>query len=73
MRERKGDLVVDELFEYENLGVVKNPVSSFASNIDDNIEKARKKAGMIFSSDFNRRKRNQVLEASMSTLPAFWH
>ena len=36
--------VADELFEYKNLGVLKNYVSSFASNVDDNIEKARKKA-----------------------------
>ena len=32
----------------------------FASNMDDNIEKARKKAGMIFSFDFNRRKTNPL-------------
>ena len=54
MREREwmlGEFVVDELFEYKNLGVLKNFVSSFASNLDDNIEKARKKAGMIFSSN----------------------
>ena len=36
-------------------------VSSFASNVDDNIEKARKKAGMIFSSDFKRRKTNPLI------------
>ena len=47
MREHEwmlGEFVVDELFEYKNLGVLKNYVSSFASNADDNIEKARKKA-----------------------------
>ena len=44
-----GDSVVDELFEYKNLGVLKNYISSFASNVDDDTEKARKKAGMIFS------------------------
>ena len=27
---------------------IKNYVNSFASNVEDNIEKARKKAGMIF-------------------------
>ena len=51
MREREwmlGESVVDDLFEYKNLGVLKNYVSSFASNVGDNIEKARKKAGMIF-------------------------
>ena len=35
-----GESVVDELFEYKYLGVLKNYVSSFASNVDDNIEKA---------------------------------
>ena len=42
-REREwmlGEFVVDKLFEYKNLGVLKNNVSSFASNADDNIEKA---------------------------------
>ena len=38
-----GDAVVDELYEYNNLGVLKNYVSSFASNVDDNIKKARKR------------------------------
>ena len=64
MREREwmlGEFVVDELFEYKNLGVLKIYVSSFASNVDDNIEKARNKAGRIFSSDFNRRKTNPLI------------
>ena len=56
-----GEFVVDELLDYKNLGVLKNYVSSFASNVDDNIEKARKKAGMIFSSDFSRRKTNPLI------------
>ena len=43
-----GEFVVDELFEYKNLGVLKNYVSSFASNVDNNTEKARKKACMFF-------------------------
>ena len=54
MREREwmlGEFVVDKLFKYKNLGVLKNYVSSFASNVDDNIEKARKDTGMIFTSD----------------------
>ena len=34
---------------------------SFASNVEDNIEKVRKKAGMIFSSDFNRCKTNPLI------------
>ena len=44
-----GDDNVDELYEYKNLGILKNYVGSFSSNIDDNIEKTQKKAGMIFS------------------------
>ena len=56
-----GEFVVDELFEYKNLGVLKNYVSFFASNVHDNIEKARKKAGMNFSSDFGRSKTNPLI------------
>ena len=40
---------------------IKNYVNSFASNVEDNIEKAHKKAGMIFSSDFNRRKTKPLI------------
>ena len=36
-------------------------MNSFASSVEDNIEKAHKKAGMIFSSDFNRRKTNPLI------------
>ena len=56
-----GEFVADELFEYKNLRVLKNYVSSFASNVDDKIEKTRKKAGMIFSSDFNCRETNPLI------------
>ena len=58
MKEREwmlGDAIVNELHEYKNL------VVSFASNVEDNIEKACKKAGMILSSDFNRRKTNPLI------------
>ena len=40
---------VTELYEYKNLGVVKNCIGSFSTNADDNINKTRKKAGMLFS------------------------
>ena len=50
-----------ELYEYKNLGVLKNYAGSFTSNILDNIEKTRKKAGMIFSSDFDRRKTKPLI------------
>ena len=43
-----GNSVVGELFEYKSVRVLKNYVSSFASNVDDNVEKTRKKAAMIF-------------------------
>ena len=64
MKEREwmlGDAIVNELYEYKNLGVLKNYVNSLASNVEDNIEKARKKAGMIFFSDFNRRKTKPLI------------
>ena len=47
---------VAELYEYKNLGVVKNYIESFSTNSDDNIDKTRKKLGMLFSSNFDRRK-----------------
>ena len=52
MNEREWKLGNDnanEVCEYKNLGVLKNYVGSFCSNVTDNIEKTRKKAGMIFS------------------------
>ena len=55
------DTKVDELYEYKNLGVLKNNAGSFTSNVLDNIEKTRKKAGMIFSSDFDRRKTKPLI------------
>ena len=64
MKEREwtlGDTKVDELYEYKNLSVLKNYAGSFTSNILDNIEKTRKKAGMIFSSDFDRRKTKPLI------------
>ena len=51
MKEREwmlGDAIVNVLYEYKNLGVLKNYVNSFTSNVEDNVEKARKKVGMIF-------------------------
>ena len=64
MKEREwtlSDIKVDELYEYKNLGVLKNYAGSFTSNILDNIEETRKKAGMIFSSDFDRRKTKPLI------------
>ena len=45
-----GGDTVDELYEYKNLGVMKNYIGSFPSNVDDNIEKTHNKAGVTFSS-----------------------
>ena len=56
-----GDDTVEELYEYKNLGVLKNYCGSFASNISDNIDKMRKKAGMIFSFNVDRRKTNPLI------------
>ena len=65
---------VEELYEHKNLGVLKNYVGSFSSNIDDNIDKTSKKVGMLFSSNFDRRKVNPLIyvkfwrHASLPTL-----
>ena len=64
MKEREwalNDKTVEELYEYKNLGVLKNYCGSFASNSSDNIDKTRKKAGMIFSSNVDRRKTNPLI------------
>ena len=53
MKNRKwllGDTTIDELYEYKNFGVLKNYVSSFSLSVEDNIDKTRKKIGLIFAS-----------------------
>ena len=64
MEEREwalGDDTVEELYEYRNFGALKNYCGSLASNISDNIDKAGKKAGMIFSSSVDRRKTKPLI------------
>ena len=56
-----GDDNVDKRYEYKTLGVLKNYVGSFSSNIDNNIEKTQKKAGRIFSSNLDCRKINPLV------------
>ena len=56
-----GGTTVNELCVYKNLGVLKSYIGSFSSNVEDNIEKTRKKASMIFSSDFDRLKTNPLV------------
>ena len=43
-----GNDIVDEIYEYKNLGIQINYVGSFSSNVTDNIEKTRKMAKIIF-------------------------
>ena len=38
---------VTELYEYKNLGVVKNYIGSFSTNADDNIDKTKKKSRYV--------------------------
>ena len=54
-------IVDDELHEYKNLGVLKNYVGSFSSNVEDNIHRTCKKVGLIFASDFDRCKVNLLV------------
>ena len=56
-----GNEIVDERYEYKNLGVVKNYASSFSSNVEDNIDNTRRKAGIIFASGFDRREVNRFI------------
>ena len=61
MKKRKwilGNDNVEELYEYKNLGVVKNYIGSFFSKVEENIDRTRKKVGMLFSEDFGRHKVN---------------
>ena len=55
------DTIVEELYEYKNLSVLKNYVGSFSSNVEDNIDKTRKKAGLIVASNFDRHKVNRLI------------
>ena len=46
MNEREwllGDEFFHELFEYKNLGFVKNGTGSLSSNVQDNIDKTKKR------------------------------
>ena len=43
-----GDTKVEALYEYKNLGVLKNYLGPFSSNIDDNIDKTRKQLVCYF-------------------------
>ena len=56
-----GDIIVDELYEHRHLGVLKNYVGSFFSNVEDNIDKTRRKVGLIFASNFDHRKVNPLI------------
>ena len=63
MKERTwvlGGESVAELYEYKNPGVAKNYIGSFSTNADDNIYKTQRKAGMLFSSNFDQRKVNPL-------------
>ena len=53
-----GSETVEELYEYKNLGVLKNYVGSFSSNVLDNVEKTQTKVEMLFSANFDFRKVN---------------
>ena len=68
MKEREwiiGDDTVVRLCEYKNLGVLKNYICSFSSIVKDNTDKTRKKAGMVFSSNFDRRKVNPFIDIKL--------
>ena len=55
----------NELNEYKNLGVFKNYCNSFKTDVEENIEKTRKSAGMIFQRILTVERR--VLSYTLST------
>ena len=64
MKEHKwllGHTVVNEPCECKNLGNLKNYANSFSTNVEDNIEKAHKKVGMIFACNFDCRKTKPLI------------
>ena len=64
MKERDwilGDDTVGEHYDYKNFGALKNYIGSFFPNVEGNIDKTRKKARMIFSSNFDRFKVNPFI------------
>ena len=71
-----GSETVKELYEYKNLGVLKNYVGSFSSNVIDNIEKTQKSGNAIFGQLRPKESQpfciHQILEASLSTIFAVW-
>ena len=57
--------MMDELYEYKKLGVLKYYVGSFFSNVEDNIDKISKKVSLIFASNFDRRKVNPLIYVNL--------
>ena len=55
------DTILDELYEYKNLGMLKIFVDSFSSNVEGNIDRTRKKVDLIFTSNFDRCKVNLLV------------
>ena len=56
-----GGNTVDELYKCKNLGVLKNYIGFFSSNVHDNVEKTRNEVGMIFSSHLDRQNVNRLM------------
>ena len=46
-----GSETAEELYQHKNLGVLKNYVGSFSSNVIGNIEKTETKMGILFSAN----------------------
>ena len=55
-----GSSPIENLKQHTNLGIYKNYCGSFATIIDENITKARKKSGMLFSARFDKRSTNPL-------------
>ena len=56
-----GDTKEDELYEYKNLGMLKNYVGLISSDVKDNTDKTHKKVGLIFAANFDHHKVNPLI------------
>ena len=68
MKNRKwllGDTIVDETLRIQKSSRAEKLCGLVSSNVEDNIDKTRKKVGLIFASDFDRRKVNPLINVKL--------
>ena len=66
-----GPTHTDERDECTTLRVYKNYCGSFTKNIDESITKTRKKNGMLFAANFDRRRTNPMVYLKFWNSPVY--